>query len=563
MDSARDKIIKRIIKMKGVESKVLEELDKKSNTFKEFKNNLLNSKIVSEEEFMIILSEEYNISYLDIDRYLIPKENKKLLAKDKAMHYKIIPLANIGGVLTLATSDPLDLVALDDIKAMGKFTKIDLVLAREGKIIKALENLYLDATTDAYTDSYAKEVTLNKETQLEREEDLDQLVKESTLPPIIRVVDLIIYEGLKRHASDIHIEPTDTELAIRYRIDGILHQELTIPKENKNAIVTRFKLMSSLNITEFRVPQDGRFKIKFEGREIDFRVSSLPTNLGEKLVLRILDRESLSKGIGNLGFSEIPKKLFSQALEAPFGIILVTGPTGSGKSTTLYSVITQMNEISRNIITIEDPVEYRIDGITQIQVKPEIGLTFASCLRSVLRQSPDLVMVGEIRDLETADIAIKASLTGEFIFSTLHTNDSVGAITRLIDMGIEPFLLASSLIATTAQRLVRKLCPNCKDKYLIEAKLAKRIGLSQDAVELFRSKGCSYCNNTGYKGREALVEVLLIDDKIRDMIVNRAKEEEIIDYATKEKDFTPFKEDGFKKCLAGITSIEEVLRVAG
>ena len=498
-----------------------------------------------------------------MDKYRLNKDNKNLLPQEIAFRYKVLPISKIGDVLTVATANPLDIIALDDLKVASPFKKIDLVLAREDKIMKYLHTLYTDTDIVSLLEE-EKEEEVSVETKgIEEGKGLESLVKESKLPPIVRIVDLIVYEGLRKGASDIHIEPTEKDLEVRYRIDGVLQHGISLPKKNESAVLARLKIMSSLNITEFRIPQDGRFKVKFEGRHIDFRVSSLPTQFGEKIVLRILDRESLSVGIKNLGFSEKPLKLFEKALAAPFGIILVTGPTGSGKSTTLYSIINQLNTPDKSIITIEDPVEYQIEGITQIQARPDIGLNFASALRSVLRQSPDIIMVGEIRDAETADIAIKASLTGELIFSTLHTNNSVGAITRLIDMGIEPFLVSSSLIAATAQRLIRRLCPKCKVKESADPLLVKRLGVSNKVKEIYHPKGCSYCINSGYRGRTALLEILLFDDTIREMITKGVSEDDIVKYAKKKEIFSSLKEDGFRKVIDGVTSIEEVLRVAG
>jgi len=567
MEPLREKLINKILAKKDVDREAIKTIAQGVGSFQEFTESLIKNKIVDEEEIILILSQECNLPYLDLDRYRLSPENRKLLPKELALRYKVLPLSKIGTVLTLATANPLDLVALDDIKIATPFKKIDIVLAEKEKIERALSKLYSEDDNiasflkeDPSQDVRVKEVT---PAALSNVQNLEDVIKESKLPPIVRIVDLIIYEGLKKRASDIHIEPSQDNLGVRYRIDGILQQGIVLPKRNQNAILARLKIMASLNITEFRIPQDGRFKIKFEGKTIDFRVSSLPTDFGEKIVLRILDKENLSFGLKNLGFSETPLRLFEQALKSPFGIILVTGPTGSGKSTTLYSVITQLNTPDKNIITIEDPVEYEVEGITQIQVKPEIGFDFALCLKTVLRQSPDVIMVGEIRDFDTADIAIKASLTGELIFSTLHTNNSVGAITRLVDMGIEPFLIASSLVTTTAQRLTRKLCAKCKQEYEVNRETLQKIGFPPEIDRLCKPIGCSYCNYTGYRGRSALLEVLSIDDNIREMIVNRAGEEEIIKYARQNREFTSLKEDGFKKCIEKITSIEEVLRVAG
>jgi type IV pilus assembly protein PilB len=563
MESLKDKVIKSILSKKNVDKELVAKISKESASFQELKEKLIKNNIICEEDILLIFSKEYRFPYFDLDKYNIPPENKNLLPKELAFKYKVLPISKIGEALTLATANPLDVIAMDDIRLASPFKKIDLVLAREEKINSILNQLYSEKEILPFLEEEEAGELSVKEVSSKEDRNLEDIVKESKLPPIVRVVDLIIYEGLKRRSSDIHIEPTEEDLTVRYRIDGILHHGLSLPKRNQSAILARLKIMSSLDITEFRVPQDGRFKINFEGKEIDFRVSSLPTHFGEKIVLRILDKESLSFGLKNLGFSENSLRLFEEAIHAPFGIILVTGPTGSGKSTTLYSIINQLNTSEKNIVTIEDPVEYQIEGITQIQVKPEIGLSFASCLRSCLRQSPDIIMVGEIRDSETADIAIKASLTGELIFSTLHTNNSVGAITRLVDMEVEPFLLASSLIATTAQRLVRRLCPECKVKYKIEKKILEKMGFPLRQEEFYKPVGCNWCHNTGYRGRVALLEVLSVDDVIKEMIIKRASEEQIIEYAKKSRGFISLKEDGFAKCIEGITSLEEVLRVVG
>lgn len=438
---------------------------------------------------------------------------------------------------------------------------VDIVLSPEEQVLQSLERLY--KKSEEITEIVEKEEALDVSTLEEPKEDYAgyEVIAESKKPPVVRLVDLILAEGLSKRASDIHIEPEEDSLKVRYRIDGVLQEGFNIPKNSQNAVLARLKIMAGLNITEFRLPQDGRFKVRFSEKEIDFRVSSLPTKYGEKFVLRALDKSTLSVGLEKLGFSPQPKRCFEEGLKRPFGIILVTGPTGSGKSTTLYSIITYLNTPEKNIITIEDPVEYQIEGITQIQVNPEIGLTFANCLRSVLRQSPDIIMVGEIRDSETADIAIKASLTGELIFSTLHTNDSVGAITRLIDMGIEPFLLASSLILTSAQRLCRKICPQCKELDKPLPTLLKFLGIENQKIEVYKGKGCNLCKQTGFYGREAVLEVLAVDEQIKEMIVKRASEEEIVAYARQNLNFRSLREDALDKALRGVTTLEEVLRI--
>jgi type IV pilus assembly protein PilB len=390
--------------------------------------------------------------------------------------------------------------------------------------------------------------------------ELSAAVQDSEKPVIVQLVDLILSESLRKRASDIHIEPEADGMRVRYRIDGSLHDLIKLPKKNQNAVIARLKIISNLNITENRVPLDGRFKVKFEGKEIDFRVSSLPTTFGQKFVLRLLDKGNLSIGLDKLGFSSEPLRIFKEAVTKPFGMILVTGPTGSGKSTTLYSVLNQLNTPEKNIITIEDPVEYQLDGITQIQVKPDIGLTFAEGLRSVLRQSPDVIMVGEIRDSETADIAVKASLTGQLFLSTLHTNDALTAVTRLIDMGIEPFLVASSLIMLCAQRLCRRVCPKCKKPVEIPQDYLKEIGFTEKAV-FYKAEGCKYCNNTGFYGRIAILEAVLIDDRLRELIIKKRSLDEIKEYAVKNLGMRSLRDDAFIKVKEGMTTLDEAIRI--
>jgi len=554
--SLKNKILTYIQKNKSINRHMLKAIDE-SSSYDVFRHLLIDNHLVTEEELLLIFSKEFKIPFLDLKKYKVPYKNKDLLPQDIAFRYKVFPVCRIGNALTIATSNPLNVLNYDDIKIITSIDRVDLVLSMEDDIVKALNILYKTEDTAKFIDedSYFEVGEV-----FETKDSLENLIDESARPPIVRAVDLFIYNALKKRASDIHIEPYQDRLVIKYRIDGALHEEFNFPKKNQQAVIARLKIISSLDITESRLPQDGRFKVRFENREIDFRVSSLPTHFGEKFVLRVLDKENLSTGLKALGFSDEPLKIFEEATKAPFGMIVVTGPTGSGKSTTLYSIINQTNVPEKSIITIEDPIEYQIEGITQIHVNTEIGLTFANGLRSVLRQSPDIIMVGEIRDSETADIAIKASLTGELILSTLHTNTAVGAITRLVDMGIEPFLLASSLVASTAQRLVRKLCPKCKQDYEEDEKVLTNLKIETKNRKFFMPKGCSYCNNTGYRGRIAILEVLLLDDKIKEMIIKRSSEDEIIEYAEKNKGYRPLRENGFVHCVSGTTSIEEVLR---
>ncbi|MBU1894503.1 MAG: GspE/PulE family protein, partial [Candidatus Omnitrophica bacterium] len=431
--------------------------------------------LILDMDFLTILSRELNIPPLDISRLTFNEQSMGLIPERLIRRYSIVPLSKIGKDLTLVVYDPTDILSLDDVRSVTG-CNVKLVVATRRQIQEVIRDFFKSSEEDVLSVIEDEKGTPDVQL-LERFEDLDLvgITQKSKGAPIIKMVDLIITEAIRKRASDIHIEPQEKSLRIRFRVDGKLHDIFDLPAKNQNSILARIKIMSSLDITETRVPQDGRFRTKFENREIDFRVSSLPTVFGNKLVLRALDKSNLSLGLETLGFLPEPLIDFKKAIEHPFGIILVTGPTGSGKSTTLYSVLNKMNVPEKNIITVEDPVEYQLAGITQIAVCPEIGLNFASGLRALLRQTPDVIMVGEIRDFETADIAIKAALTGQIVLSTLHTNDAVGAITRLENMGIEPFLVASSLIMSCAQRLLRKICPNCKTEAKIPEKILKEI----------------------------------------------------------------------------------------
>jgi type IV pilus assembly protein PilB len=526
---------------------------------------LIEEKMVAEEELLSLLSNRLYIPTLHLTRYKFDPEIIKLIPVHLAKQYNVVPLSRIANTLTVAMSDPLNIFALDDLKVITG-CEIDIVLSPEDEIIKVIDTQYSGEAKDMeqilkedsllHPAADALDVELLKTEEIE----LSAAVKESEKPAIVKLVDLMLSEALAKRASDLHIEPEIDGLRVRYRIDGALHDVIKLPKKNQNAVIARLKIISNLNITENRIPQDGRFKVKFEGKEIDFRVSSLPTSFGQKFVLRVLDKGNLSIGLEKLGFSADPYRVFKEAISKPFGMILVTGPTGSGKSTTLYSVLNQLNTPEKNIITIEDPVEYQIEGITQIQVRPDIGLDFSSGLRSVLRQSPDIIMVGEIRDSETADTAVKASLTGQLFLSTLHTNDALSSITRLIDMGIEPFLVATSLIMVCAQRLCRRVCPKCKKEADVPDEYLKKIGFPQ-RVTFYKTEGCKYCNNTGYYGRIAILEAVLIDDALREMIVRKKSLDDIRQYAVKNLEMKTLRDDAFIKIKDGLTTLEEAIRI--
>ncbi len=568
MKSFKEKLTDALIKAKILKESDLEKalvIQRKSGG--SLSRILVENKFISERELMAAMSEQLNIPPIDLSKYKIDKSLAEIISEKTAKQYNIVPVSKIGKVLTVAVSDPLNLFAMDDLKMLTKY-QIDPVIAGESDIRAAISNFYGARAQDVskiLQDIPRDNIEVEDVVQDEGM-NVGEVTEESKSAPIIKIVSLILNEALKRRSSDIHIEPREKDLRIRYRIDGSLREAFTLPKKNQNAVIARIKIMSKLDITQTRVPQDGRFKINFEGKEIDFRVSVLPIAFGGKIVLRALDKANLSAGIEKLGFLPGPMKIFNTALEKPYGMILVTGPTGSGKSTTLYSIITQLNKPERNIITLEDPVEYELEGITQIPARPEIGLTFASGLKSVLRQSPDIVMVGEIRDFETADIAIKASLTGQLILSTLHTNDSAGAITRLIDMGVEPFLVASSVVLVSAQRLIRKICPNCKTKADIPDNILKKIGLNSSEIgkrakNFSVGKGCGKCNNTGYYGRLGILEALLINDNVRDMIMKKASSDVIKEYAINQLHMMTLRDNAVENLINGVTSIEEVLRV--
>lgn len=524
---------------------------------------LIDEEFIDERDLVSVLSKELYIPPLDLSRYKIDSQIIDLIPERVAKQYHLIAISKIGNMLTVAMSDPLNIFALDDLKALTNY-EIQPVLCLEAEITKAIVKYY---KADKETISDILKIAAGGEVILEAQQDeaaisISGAVEESKKAPIVKIVDLVIAQALKKRASDIHIEPTEKALHVRYRIDGQLHDILDLPKNNQNAVLARLKIISGLNITESRLPQDGRFKIRLDSREIDFRVSALPTVFGQKFVLRVLDKSSISIGLESLAFSAKPLSSFKESIAKPYGMILVTGPTGSGKSTTLYSVLTQLNTSERNIITVEDPVEYQVEGITQVQVSADVGLTFASGLRSLLRQSPDVIMIGEIRDSETADIAVKAALTGQMVLSTLHTNDATGAVSRLIDMGVEPFLVASSLIMACAQRLMRSICPRCKEAYEPDGKLLQKMGIEKETgAVFFQAKGCDYCSNTGYFGRMAVLEVLEIDDSIRDMIISKGSVDQIKRYAITKNGMTTLRDDACLKFSQGLTTMEEVVRI--
>ena len=522
---------------------------------------LVEQKMVSQKELMLCLGGQLGIPPINLSKYRIDPEVVKLIPERVARHYLLIPISKIKNVVSVAMADPLNIFALDDIKVLTKL-EVQTMITTSDDIVQAIEKYYAPKTEDMAEIVKREQARAEIEAVEEVEvTDVSELTKASKEAPVIKLADIIINEALRNRASDIHLEPFYDRVRIRYRIDGVLHEFFTLPKKIQNALITRLKIMSNLDITQRRIPQDGRFKVKVNGKEIDFRVSVLPTSFGGKCVLRALDKSNLSIGLDRLGFLPGPLLAFKEAIAKPYGMILLTGPTGCGKSTTLYSVLNQLNSADKNIVTIEDPVEYQVERITQIQIKPEIGLTFASGLRALLRQSPDVIMVGEIRDGETADIAIKAALTGELVLSTLHTNDAASAVTRLVDMGVEPFLIASSVILIAAQRLCRRVCPNCKEPVDVPRATLDKIGLKVGrGSKFYRGKGCAKCNQTGYYGRMGTLEVLTMDDALREMIIKGATSAQIKDYA-RTCGMKTLRENGLEKFIRGETTLEEILRM--
>lgn len=509
---------------------------------------------ISEVDIAKTAADLMGVPFIDLTDYLIDPEVIKLLPEATAKKFKAVPLFKIGKNLTVAMADPQDIIGLDEIRMKSGIQTIEPVLSTQEMIQKVIDQYY-GALGDVK--ELVKGLTEDKlNLQAKGGKGLAEIAEEA---PVIKLANLIIAQAVKDRASDIHIEPAEDKVLIRYRVDGILHEVQELPKHLQNALISRIKVMARIDIAQTRTPQDGRIQLKMENKNLDLRVSTFPTLHGENLVLRILDKTAVILGLADLGFSDRDLHDFDRLIRRPNGIILVTGPTGSGKTTTLYAALATINNIEKNIITIEDPVEYEMPLIRQTQVNPKAGLTFANGLRSILRQDPDIVMVGEIRDKETADIAIQASLTGHLVFSTLHTNDAAGSLTRLLDMGIEPFLIASSVIGILAQRLVRVICPKCREKYLPAQEVLGDFKLQQK-MEFFRGRGCNNCRNTGYLGRIGIFELLIMNDEIKNMVTAKTPAKEIQKKAISLGMRTLF-EDGIEKIRNGSTTAEEVLRV--
>ena len=498
---------------------------------------ILEKSYVSEQDMAVSMGRVLNVPPINLARITVPNDIADLLPREVAHNHKVVPVSRLENRLFLAMADPLNVLAIDDVKRITRL-EVATLIASEKAILDKLTNIdaaksgsmedIIQETRQKSEEAEDENVEISRETL--EEVNLDQLAASSEEAPVIKLANLILVQAVKDRASDVHIEPFEKLLRLRYRIDGVLVDATAPPKQMQLALASRFKIMSSLDIAERRLPQDGRMRIRVGGKDYDLRVSIMPTVHGEKIVLRVLDKSNLSASIDKLGLDSDTFSQFKAAVDAPHGLILVTGPTGSGKTTTLYSALNELNSPIYNIVTVEDPVEFQIPGINQVPVKKEIGLTFANALRSILRQDPDIIMIGEIRDMETAEIAVEAALTGHQVLSTMHCNDAPGAIARLGDMGIAPFLISSSVILACAQRLMRRICSHCKEPVTYPAKMYSDLNIDPsifDGVTLFRGRGCDRCKESGYSGRLAIIEAMTITDEIRKLIIARANTREM------------------------------------
>ena len=558
-----DKIVAEIIQeKKGISSEAAADL-LNGQKGKSFGTLAVEKGLLTEDELLTSLSKKLRVPYVKnleeegLDPSLVSRVPIVFSKK-----HKVVPMKMEDGILTVATPDPLNYEPLDDLRLIIECQEVRVVLSSEREVVRAINRFY-EQSADTPEEMIQSMDAESSDRILHELEETADLLDISDEAPVIKLVNLILFQAVKERASDIHIEPFQKELKVRYRIDGILYQRLDPPKRYQSAIVSRLKVMAKMDIAEKRLPQDGRIPIKIADKDIDIRVSIIPTTFGERVVLRLLDKQSLLLGMGEIGLSPDKHQTLQDLISRSNGILLVTGPTGSGKTTTLYAALSQINSPDKNIITIEDPVEYQLWGIGQIQVNPKIGLTFAHGLRSVLRHDPDVILVGEIRDAETAEIAIQAALTGHLVFSTLHTNDAASAATRLVDMEIEPFLVASVVRAIVAQRLIRVICSECKEGYVPEPEMLKEVGITPEQLKggkVYRGKGCPACSGTGYRGRTGIYEILLVSETIRQLIMKKADSISIGRQAV-EEGMKTLREDGARKIIEGITALEEVLRV--
>lgn len=526
---------------------------------------LTDKQFVTEQDMAFSMGRCLNTPPINLAKLRVPEEIMSLVPRDMAKANKLVPIARLNGKLFVAMADPTNVLAVDDVKRRVQLEIVPMI-ATERAVADALAGVHggganMSAVLKQVAEDMSNAAEVEVQTAKNEEIDIDRLAHDGEDAPVIKIVNLILVQAIKEKASDIHIEPFQRSLKLRYRIDGELALAESPPKALQLAITSRIKILAGLNIAERRVPQDGRFRIKVMGKEVDLRISILPTAHGEKVVIRILDKAALTGSIDQMGMDENTLSKFKKAIDAPHGMILVTGPTGSGKTTTLYSVLQELNSPQYNIVTVEDPIEYELAGINQVAVRADIGLDFSAALRSILRQDPDIVMVGEIRDNETADIAVKAALTGHQVLSTLHTNDAAGAITRLDDMGIEPFLISSSVIMACAQRLVRRICTSCREEFMPEPEMFEQLGMQpMEGAVFYHGSGCDRCKNRGYLGRVAIIEALPVSETIRRLIIKRASSAVVKNQAVTEGMKT-LRMVGIDKALEGVTTLEEIWRV--
>jgi type IV pilus assembly protein PilB len=545
-------------------------LDHQKSTGGRLGTCLMKLGFISDDEITGVLSRQYGVPSINLKYYEVDATVIKLIPQDTAVRYQIVPLSRVGSTLTIAMTDPTNVFAMDDIKFMTGFN-VEPVVASETAIAEAISKFYGATQSEEELSNVMKDLTGEDSGDLElaaeeQEKNLSELEHAAEEAPIIKLVNLILTDAVKRGASDIHVEPYEKELRVRFRIDGILQAVMMPPMKLRDAIISRIKIMAKLDISEKRLPQDGRIMIKYRKdgkiKDLDFRVSTIPALYGEKIVMRLLDKENLRLDMTKLGFEPESLSKFERAILRPYGMVLVTGPTGSGKTNTLYSSIARLNTPETNIMTAEDPVEFQLAGINQVQMKDQIGLNFAAALRAFLRQDPNIILVGEIRDFETAEIAVKAALTGHLVLSTLHTNDAPSTISRLMNMGIEPFLVATSVNLICAQRLVRRICSNCKEVLKVPEQAMLDAGYTQDELpttQIFIGKGCGTCNKTGYKGRVGLYEVMEINDELRELILVGASALELKKKAM-DNGMLTLRRSGLTKVALGMTTIEEVVR---
>jgi len=517
--------------------------------------------LISETALLEIMSEYLDIPIVSLKEFTHQTVMLESLSEKFMRHYRFVPLTLENNVLTIAVSDPYDIYTCDAVR-MATNCDVKVNLAREEEILDAVGKLFNTDTTSMgrIIEDIGKDTD---DVSIDDDGDVDHLKDLASEAPVIRLVNLLITRAIELRASDIHWEPFEGDFKVRYRIDGVLHEVEAPPKRLQAAVISRIKIMAKLNIAERRLPQDGRIKLRVLGKEIDFRVSTLPTMFGESVVLRILDREAVILDLERLGFPQYDLQKFRDLIIRPYGIILVTGPTGSGKTTTLYAALSEINSPEKKIITVEDPIEYQLGGVNQVQVKSTIGLSFANILRSILRQDPDIIMIGEIRDAETAEIAIHAALTGHLVFSTLHTNDAAGAVTRLLEMGMENYLISSSMLGIMAQRLVRVICPECKEVYIPEIGILEELEVDKQEAKghtVFRGTGCEKCAGTGYRGRQGIYELLPINDDIRELVLEKAPSN-VIKEKGRSFGMKTLREAGWDKVRRGISTVSEVVRV--